>query len=129
MPFTPLDLKPTDSVDAAGRPLWLVQQVDGRDFRWFQSETGWFCEVMVPEGYATNFASIPRFFWRILPPDGPYRKAAIVHDAMYDAGYPSRWLADAIFCEAMAELGVVAWKRMLMWVFVRLFAGGAWRGK
>lgn len=128
MPFTPLDLKPLDEVDSSGRALWQLQRVGRRDFRWFVSHDNFHCESVVREGYKTNFASVPRFFWRILPPDGQYRKAAIVHDAMYDVGEPSRWLADAIFYEAMSELGVPLWKRFLMWFFVRLFAARAYRG-
>jgi hypothetical protein len=129
MPFTELDLDPTDDTDRNGRAYWIVKQVKRRSFRWFQSFDGFQAEVTVADGYWTNFASAPRFFWRMLPPDGKYRKAAIIHDAMYDAGEPSRWLADAIFFEAMRELDVPLWKRCAMWFFVRLFAGGAWRGK
>lgn len=128
MSFSRLKLDPTREFDDAGRALWVIRNDGEKPFRWFLSGVGFHAECSVPDGYKTNFASVPRFFWRILPPDGPHREAAIIHDAMYDAGYPSRWLADAIFYEAMNELGVSLWKRLLMWFFVRLFASNAYRG-
>ncbi|TQE91889.1 MAG: DUF1353 domain-containing protein, partial [Spiribacter salinus] len=31
--------------------------------------------ITVPKGYRTDFASVPRFFWRLIPPYGRYAKA------------------------------------------------------
>lgn len=41
--------------------------------------------VIVPEGFITDGASIPRIFWSLagLKPDGLYRAAALVHDFFY----------------------------------------------
>lgn len=36
---------------------------------------------VAPEGMVTNFASIPRIVWRVLPPIGNYDEAAVIHDA------------------------------------------------
>jgi len=38
--------------------------------------------ITVPVGFITDFASIPQIFWNILPPFGPYGKAAVIHDAL-----------------------------------------------
>jgi hypothetical protein len=40
--------------------------------------------VVVPKGFETDFASVPRVFWTIIPPDGKYTKAAVVHDYLYN---------------------------------------------
>lgn len=40
--------------------------------------------VVAPKGFVTNFASIPRVFWRLYPPVGNYDEAAVIHDAAYD---------------------------------------------
>ena len=42
--------------------------------------------VVVPAGFATDFASVPRAFWRLLPPFGEYMLAAVVHDYLYAVG-------------------------------------------
>lgn len=83
--------------------------------------------VHVPAGFITDFASIPRFLWALLPPTGKYQRAAVIHDYMYRTGARSRVVADAMFLEAMIFLGVPMWKRQLMYRAVRLF--GRWSYK
>jgi hypothetical protein len=39
--------------------------------------------VRIPVGFVTDFASIPPPFCAIWPPTGPYGKAAVVHDMLY----------------------------------------------
>jgi len=80
--------------------------------------------IMVPAGFRTDFASVPRLFWRILPPFGLYGKAAVLHDWLYFEAMLSRETADGIFLEAMVELGVAKWKRRIMYRAVRMF--GFW---
>lgn len=40
--------------------------------------------VIIPEGFRTDFASVPRAFWGIIPPIGRYSKACVVHDWLID---------------------------------------------
>jgi len=40
--------------------------------------------ITVPAGYRTDFASIPRLVWPLLPPVGRGGKAAIIHDWLCD---------------------------------------------
>ena len=42
--------------------------------------------IEVPQGFETDFASVPRFFWRVVPPWGRYSPAAVVHDYLYSTG-------------------------------------------
>lgn len=42
-----------------------------------------FQSVVVPKGFVTDLASIPRVFWSLLRPDGEYAYSAIIHDYMY----------------------------------------------
>jgi hypothetical protein len=85
--------------------------------------------IEVPEGFETDFASVPRFFWRVVSPWGRYSPAAVVHDCLYATGRVSRAQADRIFLELMQRLGVPLWKRSLMYGAVRLFGAGRWKGK
>jgi hypothetical protein len=83
----------------------------------------------VPEGFETDFASIPRLFWPVIGhPAGRYAQAAALHDRLYGTGAAgSRARADAVFMEGMAVLGVPRWRRWLMWAGVRLGGADAYR--
>ena len=82
--------------------------------------------VRVPPGTVTDFASIPRFFWRILPPWDTHRRAAIVHDFLYSTQTHPKATADKVFLEAMRELKVPEWKAQTMYRAVQWFGFKAW---
>jgi hypothetical protein len=85
--------------------------------------------VVVNEGFATDFASIPRLFWTILPPTGRYGKAAVIHDYLYrEVRYSiTRKEADAIFLYAMRQKSVGRITFCIMWAAVRTFGFLAWK--
>jgi hypothetical protein len=62
--------------------------------------------VTVPTGFVTDLASIPRAFWQLLPRDGRYMPAAIVHDYLYWQQQVSKDAADDVFKSAMQDLNV-----------------------
>ena len=84
--------------------------------------------IRVRAGFKTDFASVPRLFWRIFPPTGTYGKAAVIHDHLYRTALTSRAMADAIFLEAMGVLNVARWKRWAMYLAVRWFGWAAYAG-
>lgn len=68
-------------------PLYVECLDDGRHYRLLR-EFDFASEVVeaivrVPAGFVTDFASIPRVLWALLPPTGRYSKAAVVHDMLY----------------------------------------------
>ena len=77
--------------------------------------------VIVPKGYSTDFASVPRFLWNIFPPWGKYGKAAVVHDWLCDIKDRPSKEVHKIFLEAMAVLKVPRWKRNIMYFGVKMF--------
>lgn len=77
--------------------------------------------VIVPLGYQTDFCSTPRFLWFIIPPDGQYAAASVVHDICYQKHLFSQKKSDEVFLEAMQVLGVSKWKRLAMFYGLRLF--------
>lgn len=84
--------------------------------------------VMVPIGFRTDFASIPRPFWRLYSPSGPWRAAAVVHDYLYTVGANCpRFLADAMFRHLMEVSGCCVWQRLPIYYAVRLFGWTAYR--
>lgn len=84
--------------------------------------------IVVPVGFETDLASIPRALQWLFPPDGAYTKAAVLHDYLYRCGLFSRAQADAIFREAMQVLGVPAWQCWLIYRAVRVFGGAFYGG-
>lgn len=112
-------------------PLTLTPDDAGRNWTLdasfvYDSSVG---PITVPAGFVTDFASVPKLLWNILPPFGRYGKAAIVHDYLYRTqGYASKPVADAIFLEAMKALGVGRLTRYTMFYAVRLFGGRSYKG-
>lgn len=79
--------------------------------------------IMVPKGFITDGASIPRLFWNILQPYGPYFPAALIHDYLYskDNVYKvSREIADVIFLNGMKDCGVGFFQRTMIYRAVRM---------
>ena len=63
----------------------VLEYIDGRDWKVAAPFTYFTREghgIDVHAGFVTDFASVPRFFWRVLPPTGPYGKAAVIHDRL-----------------------------------------------
>lgn len=77
----------------------------------------------IPAGFTTDLASVPRLPVAFLLFGAEARRAAILHDWLYQHHYP-RALADDIFYAAM-EGEVSGWKRWIMWAAVRV-GGGAY---
>lgn len=78
----------------------------------------------VPAGFVTDFASIPRGLWNLLPKNGKHDRAAVLHDWLYAHNGVTRAQADALFREAMQADGVGRTSRTLMYLGVR---AGGWR--
>lgn len=107
------------SVDAT---TW--QLVD--DFYFYFDESDKSKGVVVPDGFITDFASVPKLFWSIFPPVGLYTKAAVMHDYLYQNGNKlghDRKFCDDMLKEAMRALGVGVVVRTSMYLGVRLFGG------
>ena len=83
--------------------------------------------VEIPEGFVTDFASIPRFLWFMVPPFGRHAPAAVIHDYLYASGQEgARRYADFLFREAMKDSGVPVWRRNMMYFAVRFGGKGGY---
>jgi len=79
--------------------------------------------IIVPDGFITDFASVPRIVWSIYPPIGKYTKAAIVHDFLYWEQQRSRKECDLIMHEAMRVSGCSWYTCQVFYDAVRI---GGW---
>ena len=101
---------------------WVIM----RDFGYEVGAAGSADHIDVAIGFQTDFATIPRPFWVILPKWGRYGNASVIHDWLYWTQARPRREADAIFLEAMGVLDVSTPVKYVLFWAVRLFGGLAW---
>lgn len=82
--------------------------------------------IVVPEGFVTDFASIPRVFWSVFPRHGQYTVAAIVHDYLYWDQKCTREQADNLFELVMRTAEVSMFSRLAIYAAVRFGGSSAW---
>lgn len=88
-------------------------------------------ELVIPWGFRSDGASVPRFFWRLIFPKGDEKalRAAFAHDYIYRI-HPEGWTkaeADRLFYELLLEDGVPTWRAWIAYKAVELFGGIAWK--
>jgi hypothetical protein len=119
-----------------GRSLWALTKT------LTYTPTGATDQITVPKGFVTDLASIPRPFWDLLPPDGPWTKAAVIHDYLYYTQGSGVWNkhpktitkatpytraeVDWILRDAMQDRGVDLVRRNIIYLAVRVGGGGGW---
>jgi hypothetical protein len=81
---------------------------------------------IVPAGFTTDLASVPRIPLAFLLTGGTSSEAAVVHDYAYARAIVPRDVADQVFKEAAVVSGEPAWRATLMWAGVRLGGWMAW---
>jgi hypothetical protein len=78
---------------------------------------------IVPAGFRTDFASVPRVVVWLIPRFGRYTAAAVLHDWLCTVGIETGQVtsreADGLFRRVMREQGVPVVRRWLMWAGVR----------
>jgi len=96
--------------------------------------------IVVPRGFVTDLASIPRPFWSWLPPDGPWAKATVIHDFLYYTQGSGVWKchdttlrkaysrddADWILRDAQNDRNVGIVSRNLVWLGVHVGGQHGW---
>ncbi len=115
------------------------QPIEAVDFRPFVDGRHWIVRqpltytigistdsVTVPEGFVTDFASIPQVFQSIIRQNGLYLLPAVVHDYLYWKQTCTRTQADQIFLLAMIENRVSDVHRIPIYEVVRAAGGFAW---
>lgn len=114
---------------------------NGREFKVTQDYYYWYKGewLIVPKGFITDFASIPRVFWNIYPPTGIYMPAALLHDFYYACELKSplpyakdmdpRYWCDCLFYDVMKDCGCNWFTRYTMYRAVRDWGWITWNSK
>lgn len=85
--------------------------------------------IIVPSGFETDFASVPRIIFAYLLTGNTAHAAAVVHDYLYQMrDWPiTRKGADDVMLEAMVATGIPWWRRQLIYAGVKVGGGGGFR--
>ena len=90
-------------------------------------------EIVVPEGFITDLASVPWFARWYVSRDGNHTRAAVIHDYLYarasEATFPdtSRRTADRVFLEAMHVCALRPTLARVLYSAVRIGGGSSFR--
>jgi Protein of unknown function (DUF1353) len=79
--------------------------------------------IIVPAGFVTDFASVPRIPLAYWLTGGMANKPATIHDWLYRSCIGPRSDDDAVLKEAMGVIGQPAWRCEAMYAGVRAFGG------
>lgn len=107
-----------------------VEQVDAnhwrllRPFRYNSAVAN--ARIIVPNGFVTDFASVPRLPIVFLVVGDMAQASAVVHDWLYTTGIFPKNTADSVFYEAMRASGIGFFHARLMYWGVSYGGGAAW---
>ena len=83
--------------------------------------------IIVPQGFVTDFASIPQPLWAVgLAPHGQYSRAAIIHDFLYWSQSCTRTQSDRLMLIAMKESDVGGFDEFTVYQGVNRGGQSAW---
>lgn len=80
--------------------------------------------IVVPAGFKSDLASVPRIPFAYWLTGGFSNQAAVLHDFLYITCPVDKATADAIFLEAMEATGISWWRRRAMYAAVRVGGRG-----
>lgn len=80
-------------------------------------------KFIIPEGFETDLASIPRWYWMILAPQySSFVQPAVIHDYFYRcANTKTRHFADEVFYYALLNNNVAPYTASKFYFAVRVF--------
>ena len=76
-------------------------------------------DVCVPDGFVTDFASVPRIPLAYLMAGNTGHRAAVIHDYLLHSKEIERIRADDVFYEALIASGVNPWRASAMAIAVK----------
>lgn len=108
----------TDKVTRSGSVLWRVAKAEKVEC------AGQLFEI--PEGFHTDFASVPRFLQPLLCERAIRSLPSVAHDFLYFNACPKR-IADAVFFDLLEkEKNIPKWHRWIMFKAVEWFGDSAY---
>ena len=90
-------------------------------------------DITIPKGFVWDASSTPRLFWWLLPPEGDFEIAALIHDYLYERKVTPRDIADIemlIWSKKVNGTKKISLKKIdnyTRYIGVRLFGWLVWR--
>ena len=95
---------------------------------WVRTSPMTLSTVVVPSGFMTDFASIPRLLrWLYSSNSAPWQRAAVLHDYLYSTTTMTRTLADRHYYWQARRDGTSEAASMLQYLALRIFGAAAFR--
>lgn len=118
--LTSLQVEELDDTSNDGRGTWQLQAP-----LQYQSDIAKRV-IEVPQGFITDYASVPRIPVTYLLTGDTAHPAAVVHDWLYTSHQFDRETSDSILREAALAEGVPSWRATLIYAGVRVGGSGAY---
>jgi len=118
-----------EKTKAEMKKLWKTWVTEGNmQFSVNTSGNRW-AQFNIPEGFMTDFASIPRIFrWYLDPVGAPHQVAAVAHDYLYATSKElSKLGADMVLRDAALAAGTPKFKAAVLYYAVRIGGRSAWK--
>lgn len=113
MPFlTELKYEDAKGTNIWGRPQYALTSPLEYDYKGYML-------IRVPEGFKTDFATIPNWIPFLRPKNGKWAKASVVHDFLCKYDMP-KVTADRIFYYAMLDDKASIFTAYVLWICVRI---------
>lgn len=107
------------------KPFTYWTSVDPNDFGYYSNNWN---TIIVPAGFQTDFASVPRIMWSLVDKLSTQAWPSVIHDYLYGTNRYGRKWADAVFLEALRDSGAGWMTRWACWAGVRMGGTKAWDG-
>lgn len=75
--------------------------------------------TIIPEGFISDGASVPRVFWSVFSPAGKLFEASLLHDYMYKEKIASKEEADVLFYSNIIAYGTNKFLAKIAYLFVK----------
>lgn len=69
--------------------------------------------INIKKGFTWDLSSVPRIFWTLLPPDGNFIIAALIHDYLYKKWKHWFWIRKLSDPRKFADLEMLKWSRAM----------------
>jgi len=80
--------------------------------------------AIIPKGFETDGASVPRLLWPVFSPSGVLFEAAVLHDYLYKNAIESKSYADNAFKETSLYYKATKLESYAAYFFVKIFGNG-----
>ena len=101
-----------------------IPVISGGNKYWYVFKDFEMSDFIIPKGFKTNLASVPRMLWFIFPTFGTWTTPSIIHDYLYATSNELKYTrkkADIKFRDLCIKYGTPKWKAQLFYYVVRTF--------